>query len=139
MTVSIIVDTGPLVALTDRSDYHHDWTKSQVAGLKPPFLTCEAVITEACFLAHHLPTGVSDVMSLLERRLVIVSLSLQDELESITKLMRRYSDLPISLADACLVRMSEQHGHSTVFTLDRHFKIYRRHGRQVVPTIMPVE
>ncbi len=45
----------------------------------------------------------------------------------------------MSLADACLVCMAEVHPESTVFTTDRHFRIYRKHGRTVIPVLMPRE
>jgi hypothetical protein len=51
--------------------------------------------------------------------------------------MRKYRDLPATLADACLVRMSEVHVDSVVFTLDRYFRVYRRNGRQAIPLISP--
>jgi len=52
--------------------------------------------------------------------------------------MRKYRDTPMSLADACLVRMSELHSHCRVFTLDSDFQRYRRHTRQPIPLIHPV-
>ena len=51
--------------------------------------------------------------------------------------MRKYADVPMSLADACLVRMSETLADSVILTTDADFRIYRRHGRQVVPCMMP--
>ena len=52
-------------------------------------------------------------------------------------LMRRYGDSPMSLADACLVRLSELHSDCQVFTLDAHFRRDRRHGRHVIPLLAP--
>ena len=51
--------------------------------------------------------------------------------------MKRYADLPMGFADACLVRMAETHPEPVVLTTDAHFRIYRRHGRQVVPCALP--
>jgi hypothetical protein len=51
--------------------------------------------------------------------------------------MRRNADTPMSLADACLVRRSGLHADCRVFTLDRDFCRYRRHGRQVIPLLAP--
>lgn len=59
--------------------------------------------------------------------------------ESVGKLMARYASVPMSLADACLVRMPEQHTQAVVFTLDHDFNLYRKHGRKIIPTIMPDE
>ncbi len=62
---------------------------------------------------------------------------LEQEARWVGKLLLKYEAVPMSVADACLVRMAEQTDDSPVFTLDGDFKIYRRHGRQVIPTLMP--
>jgi uncharacterized protein len=56
---------------------------------------------------------------------------------ALRRLMTRYATVPMSLADSCLVRMSEIYPKSHVFTLDSDFRIYRRNGRQMIPTIAP--
>jgi len=76
-------------------------------------------------------------MDLVNRRLVLIPLRLEDEVAAIARLLAKYADVPMSLADACLVRMAEQHSQSVVFTLDSDFMRYRKHGRQVIPTLMP--
>ena len=58
-------------------------------------------------------------------------------LEAFEELLRRYRNVPMSLADACLVRLSELYGDCAVLTLDSDFRIYRRHGRQVIPVLAP--
>jgi len=67
-----------------------------------------------------------------------VAFRLEPESESVAALMRRYADLPMSLADACLVRMSELNRDCRVLTTDSDFKLYRRFGRQVIPLLCPV-
>ena len=81
--------------------------------------------------------GSDAVFELINRDLVSLSFDLKDEFEAVRKLMARFSNLPMSLADACLVRMSEQFSKSTVLTLDSDFQIYRKHGRKIIPLIMP--
>lgn len=137
MTQAVIVDAGPLVALLERRDKYHDWAKQQFASLDPPLLVCEPVLTEASFLVRHLPGGTVTVMEYLTRGLLRVALDLEHEAQSISDLIRKYHSVPMSLADACLVRMSELHSSSAVFTVDSDFRIYRQHGRRVIPTIMP--
>lgn len=133
----IILDTGPLIAFLDINDKHHLWAKENFDVLKPPFFSCEAVLAEACFLLNKIKASSQSIFELLHRNLIISSFSLQDEITSIKKLMLRYQNVPISLADACLVRMSEQYANSSVLTLDHDFQIYRRHGREVITTWMP--
>ena len=137
MKSRIILDTGPLVALLNRRDNHHAWARMCFAETKPPLLTCEAVLSEACSLVRALPKGPQAVVDLLQQGVVAIPLRIEEEAKRITKLLARYASVPMSLADACLVRMAEQHAQSAVMTLDGDFRIYRKHGRQVVPTIMP--
>jgi uncharacterized protein len=134
---SILVDTGPLVAFLHRRDRYHRWAVEQLNRLEPPLLTCESVLAEACFLLQNLHGGGAAVLDLARTELIRVPLRLEDEMKAVRDLMTRYIQIPMSLADACLVRMSEQHPNSVVMTLDRHFRIYRRHGRQAIPLIKP--
>lgn len=137
MNAPVLLDTGPLVAYLDRSDHFHDWARAHFVKIWPPQLTCEAVLTEACFLLRTAPGGSQAVLSLLSRGLVSVSFRLQEEATLIAKLLARYANVPMSLADACLVRLAERHPSSVVFTLDHDFLVYRKNGRQVIPTLLP--
>ncbi|WP_420447678.1 type II toxin-antitoxin system VapC family toxin [Candidatus Palauibacter sp.] len=138
MNPEILLDTGPLIAFLNSRDRYHPWAREQWARVEPPFLTCEAVIAEACFLAYRLASGAPEaVVSLVERGVLDVSFGLADEAAAIARMMKKYDDVPMSLADACLVRMSEQRPGSVVLTLDSDFRIYRRSGRQPIPTRMP--
>jgi predicted nucleic acid-binding protein len=133
----IILDTGPLVSLLNLNDTYHDWAKAQFAEIAPPLLSCEAVISEACFLLRALPGGPRTVLDLINRGVVEIPFHLNEEADPVTRLLTRYASVPMALADACLVRMAEQHAKSTVITLDNDFHVYRKQSRQVVPTIMP--
>jgi predicted nucleic acid-binding protein len=133
----VLLDTGPLVAFLDRADRYHDWVKTQWEGIRPPFLTCESVLSEACFLLGSAGLDSSRVLDLVARGVVVPSFRVETEATTIGELMRKYSEVPMSLADACLVRMAEGIADSTVMTVDKDFLIYRMHGRKVVPSIMP--
>jgi len=137
MTVPVLIDTGPLVAFLNRRDHYHMWASSQLARMTPPLLTCEAVISETCFLLRFLPSGPIAVLELINRGLLQMPFRLGDEIVRIKRLMMRYANVPMSLADACLVRMAEQYPGSPLFTCDSDFSIYRKNRRQVIPTIMP--
>lgn len=132
-----IVDTGPLVALISRNDTHHKWAAQMWANSNVPLLTCEAVVAEACYLLRTLPNGVQAVLKLIQRGRMHVGFSLAEECESVVRLSSKYRDVPMSFADACLVRMSELHSSACVFTLDADFKVYRRNGRQTIPILFP--
>lgn len=137
MKRKIILDTGPLVALLSRRDTYHAWAKLQFAAIEPPLSTCEAVISEACFLLRAVHRGPRSVLDLLDRGVVAIPFRLADETEPVMRLQARYASVPMALADACLVRMTEQHAKGTVITLDHDFRVYRKQGRYVIPTIMP--
>lgn len=132
-----IIDTGPLVAFINRRDKQHEWIKLQLSNISPPLLTCEAVLAEACFLLQELHGGAAALLECVNRNLIEVSFTLNNEITAIIKMMSQYNDVPMSFADACLVRMAEHYSDSKILTLDSDFKIYRKHGRQVIPTLMP--
>ena len=135
MSAVILVDTGPLVALFDKRDKYHAWTVAALGSTVGPLTTCEAVLTEVCFLLKQQFGGAEEVFELLDRGLLQLRFDLRAEHERVAQLMKRYGDLPMSLADACLVRMAETIPASRVMTLDTDFKVYRRHGRQVIPLL----
>jgi predicted nucleic acid-binding protein len=103
----------------------------------PPLVTCESVLSEACFLARRSRAGVDKILNLVEHGAVELDWELKEQFGEVAALMRRYANVPMSLADACLVRMSELVPGCVVFTLDRDFQIYRRHRRQRIPLIHP--
>ena len=137
MTGHLILDTGPWVALHCRNDAHHLWAKSVFGQHAGPFLTCEAVVAETCFLLARSGFDPAKALALIERGVVRVGISLADQVGAVRGLFERYDNVPASLADACLVRMSELHEPCRVLTLDRDFQIYRRHGRKVIPVLSP--
>jgi len=135
----IIIDTGPLVAFLVESEPRHTWAVEQFKSLPAPFLTCEPVLTEAFHLLSRAREGPRQFFQLLSRGVLKVDFELMAEAGALEKLVRKYHDLPMSLADACLVRLAERHQSALVLTLDRHFKIYRKHGRQPITVMMPGE
>ena len=133
----IIIDTGPIVAFLNKSDQYHEWALIQFSQLIPPFFTCESVISEACFILRNINKGPIQVFKLLERELIQLPFKLETEIDFISKLINKYNNIPMSLADACLVRMSEQISESVICTLDADFKIYRKAKRKIIPLITP--
>ncbi len=133
----VLLDTGPLVAVINRSDKFHGWTTTQWANIEPPLLTCEAVISEACFLLRNVYGGREAVINLVKNRVINIPFKLDEEAVIIGELVKTYQSVPMSLADACLVRMSEQYIDSFLLTFDSDFLIYRRNKNQIIPLIMP--
>jgi predicted nucleic acid-binding protein len=137
VSASVIVDTGPLVAFLADGSEHGPWVTERFKQLRPPLLTCEAVLTEAAFLLKREGADADKLFALVERGVLRLDFSLRDHLSDVRELMRRYRDTPMSLADGCLVRMAEIHDGATVFSLDGDFRIYRKHGRRIIPVLMP--
>ena len=132
-----LVDTGPLVAYLGGDDREHDWALAVFDSLPSPLLTCEAVITETCFLMLRRFKSCDLVLQMVDRGVIEIRFSLAIERARIRNLMQRYADTPMSLADACLVRMSELLPDSRVLTMDSDFAVYRRNGRQAIPLLTP--
>lgn len=135
MKANVILDTSPLVAFIDKGDNFHNWARETWKNLAIPLFTCEAVISEACFLLQRTHSGQDVVMSMFEAGLITIPLHLNDEIGTIRELMKRYQNVPMSLADACLVRMSELISGSGVLTLDSDFLVYRKHKNQMIDLI----
>jgi predicted nucleic acid-binding protein len=135
MARNALVDAGFLVALLSRRDSHHQWAATQASRHAPPWRTCEAVLSEAFHLLG--ARGATGLSALLRRRALIAAFDLDNDVESVLKLLQKYADVPMSLADACLVRMTETFSDPVILTTDSDFRIYRRHSRQVIPCVMP--
>jgi predicted nucleic acid-binding protein len=134
---TVILDTGPLVALLNRRERHHAWASEVLDTIEPPVFTCDPVLSEACFLLRKTDSGSDAVLELVARGIVRSDFRVSGELDSLRNLMKKFADVPMSLADACLVRMTELNHRSVVLTLDSDFGIYRRNRRQIVPTMSP--
>jgi predicted nucleic acid-binding protein len=133
----VLLDTGPLVGYINKTDQYHLWAVEQFKALHERVLTCEAVWTEAAFLTVKGGGTADSLWPMLRSSAVQLDFNLMREFESVAALMNRYTDLPMTLADACLVRMSELNPGCQVLTTDSHFKIYRRFGRQTIPLFYP--
>ena len=134
---TVILDTGPLVALINRRERHHAWVSRVLDTIEPPVFTCDAVLSEACFLLRTVERGPDAVLELVARGIVRSDFRVTAEIDAVRALMKKFRDVPMSLADACLVRMTELEPQSAVLTLDSDFGLYRRNRRQLVPTISP--
>ena len=131
----VLVDADFLIALLSRRDRHHSWAAAQLPRLTPPWQTCEAALSEAFHLLGS--RGRPALAALLRRGAVVPTFHLADEQGRVLDLMQKYADVPMSLADACLVRMSETLTDPVIFTTDADFRVYRRHGRQIIACRTP--
>ena len=134
-----IADTGPLVAFLDRAERHHLWVVARIDELEAPLLVCEPVLAEAMHLLARLPAAQDALFGLVENGALRVALDLEAHVPELRRLVRKYRDQPMSLADACIVRMAELHDRHCVLTLDSDFLVYRKHGRVSLALIHPTK
>ena len=135
---TILTDSGPLVALLNHRDEHHEWAREQFKHFSAPLFTCEGAITEATHMLQFDGLPPWDVLELIERKIVVVRFELESNLDRVLSLMKKYADTPMDFVDACLVAMAEEKRDCRLLTLDSDFRIYRRFERQIIPLIAPV-
>jgi predicted nucleic acid-binding protein len=133
MAANVIVDAGFLVTLLSSRETDHAWADRQALRYPPPWKTCDAVFSEAFHLLH----SAGALSTLIRRGAVGSVFNSQDAAGAILTLMEKYADVPMTFADACLVRMTEILSDPILLTTDSDFRIYRRHSRQTVPCVMP--
>lgn len=122
---SVLLDTGCVVALLDRSSRHHEQSVDAVTSLDAPLITCETVIAESCYLLRNLGGAPEAILENVDRGVFLVPYRLSGNAASISKLMQKYADLPMDFADACLVHMADDFKTGRILTLDSDFRIYR--------------
>lgn len=132
-----IVDAGPLVAYFDRTDRFHDWAGAHIDEMEPPLLVCEAVIVEAMYLLRHLASAIDGIFAGFETDALRLAFHMDEQVAALRDLHARYRDRPMSLADACVVRMAELNERHSVLTLDSDFLVYRKHGTKPLDVIHP--
>jgi predicted nucleic acid-binding protein len=135
MAASVIADASFLIALLNGRDANNAWAAAQARRLQFPWLSCESALSEAFHLLQ--APGAKKLAELLHRGAVVPSFHLKGEVNPVLELLSKYADVPMSFADACLVRMTETMPEPLLLTTDTDFRIYRRHSRQAIPCAMP--
>jgi len=132
-----ILDTGPLVAAfrSPRSrDPFTSWAIKIIPSLPYLLFTCDAVLTEA---AHFLGSSLK-LLEAMQRGLLVSRFDAQAAAPRLAHLVHKYADQPMDFAHACLVCMSEQTRDCKIVTIDgEDFSVYRRHGREAIPILLP--
>jgi uncharacterized protein len=132
-----IVDTGPLVAFFDRAEQQHRWVVERIEELDAPLLVCEPVLAEAMYLLAGYARAPDALLELLQNGALSVAFQIDEHVGALRKLLQKYRDTPMSLVDACIVRMAEIHDRHAVLTLDSDFLVYRKHGQGALTLIHP--
>jgi uncharacterized protein len=132
-----IVDTGPLVAYFDRAERHHRWVVERIEEIEAPLLVREPVLTEALFLLARYPTARDHLFALLQNGALRLAFRIEEHVRPLHRLLQKYRDTPMSLADACVVRMAEIHERHAILTLDSDFSVYRKFSRTPLTLLHP--
>ena len=133
----VLLDAGPLIGYLNRKDQYHGWAVESWTSLTEPLWTCEAVLSEAIFNLQSEGMNLDSVLHYLESGIIRLDFSIEENRADVLNLLRKYADQPMSLADACLVRMAELNDNCQIFTTDKDFLVYRRKGRSVIPLLAP--
>jgi uncharacterized protein len=140
MAGELLLDTGALVSLLDRSQTFHRQCSEIFAGWRGPVVSTEAVLTEATHLMGKVRSGRERCLEfVLAGACTLIAPSLAT-LHRCQKLIEKYADLPMDYADATLVVLAEELDTDLVFTTDRDFKVYRIGGNRpfrIVPNLPP--
>jgi predicted nucleic acid-binding protein len=125
-----LLDTGVIVALLDRDERHHVLCVETVSDLIGPLVTCEAVVAQACYLLRGTPGAPEAIIKNVANGVFQTPMRLTDQASAVEKLLRKYHDVPMALADACLVDLADQMDTGQILTLDHDFEIYRWRSRR---------
>lgn len=121
----VLLDTGPLVALLDPTDTYHRICAETIGDIYAPLVTSEVVIAETCHLLRLVKGAVHSVLNSVHSREFAIPLTLADAARQVSRIMSRYADVRIGLADAFLVHLADEFETGDILTLDRDFRFYR--------------
>jgi predicted nucleic acid-binding protein len=121
----VLLDTGCIVALLDRSERHHRHCVEVVNEVTAPLITCEAVVAESCYLLRNLPGALGAVLANVEQGTFQIPFRLDEIAGAVKALLHKYRQVPMDLADGCLVVLADRLDTNRILTLDADFTVYR--------------
>jgi len=135
----VLVDTGFIVALYNKSDRRHAECMYRLDALEQPAVTCEAVVSESCYMLRQVDGAVADILATIASRALGIRFQIDRSAEKVRALLEKYSDLPASIADACLIQMADELDTGDILTLDRDFRHYRWRRNRVFNLLVPLD
>ena len=134
----VLLDTGVIVALLDRSERYHARCVRVLESLEQPLATCEAVIAESCYLLRGLHGAPETVLANVEQGIFQIPLQLNRAAASIRAILRKYRDVPADFADACLIHLADELDTGEILTLDSDFARYRWRRNRAFQLLIPL-
>ena len=141
---SVLLDTGPLVALFNVDDKQNQAVKDYLRANCVKLLTTHAVITEACYLLNYDSDRPIAMLTWLARGMDADALDIREpggfraRLDDVIDLMAQYGEVPMDYADASLVRLGNEEGISRILTFDSDFRVYRMSRRKAFEFVLDV-
>jgi predicted nucleic acid-binding protein len=135
----VLLDTSAFVASLDLRDPRHKLCKATIEQMPAPLFTCEAVITECCYMLRNIPGAVQAVLANIEQGQIRLSFDLASSATEVAALMRKYRDTPADFADACLIQMADDLNTGEILTLDSDFRHYRWRKSKAFRLLIPLE
>ena len=131
-----LVDTGPLVGWINGRDQWHGWSVEAMESLRPPLITCEAVIAEAVWHLRASRNAIDQLYAMVDSGALRVVAILPDHTSHVRALCAKYAQM--DHCDAAVVRLSEMFPRARVLTTDvEHFSVYRRFRNRPIPLLHP--
>lgn len=132
----VLLDTGVIVALLDRSEQSHVPCVEAVQTQQMPLITCEAVIAESCYLLRNLAGASEAIIDNVTAGIFQIPFQLSRAAPAVKQILRKYRDQRIDLADACLIVLADEFGTGDILSLDTDFTVYRW-GRNELFRVLP--
>ena len=132
---STLIDAGPIIALFNKNDKYHDKIKEFLKNYKGILLSTWPVVTE---VSHMLDFNVQtqiDFLTWINLGGVVIENIGNEDISRIIELSRKYSDVPMDLADASLVVLSEKKNIKEIITIDSDYYIYRTINKEMIENI----
>lgn len=134
----VLLDTGPIVALLDPSDRFHVRCAEAIATIVVPLVTCEAVIAESCYLLRKITGAREAVLDNIAAGVFQIPLALPQYAREVRRVLQKYRDREIDLADACLVHLAHEFETGDILTLDADFRVYRWGRNNLFRPLIPL-
>jgi predicted nucleic acid-binding protein len=133
----ILLDAGVIVAWLDTSESKHRACVDALQGISSPFVTCEAVIAESCYLLRNVTGAKEAVLENVSSGVFQIPLRLSDAASDVRRILRKYRDRDVDLADACLVHLANEFETGEILTLDSDFQVYRWGRNKTFRSLVP--
>lgn len=135
----VLLDSSVIVALLDKRERFHERCVRVLDEIEQPLVTCEAVISESCFLLRKIPNASDRILANVEKGLFQILFQLTSSAASVHAILNKYRDLPAGFADACLVQMADELDTGDILTLDSDFTHYRWRRTRPFRMLIPLE